>query len=138
MRYNTHTEKSIRPPPPKKNDCLLNFQSEYACVTRTGNQNLTNTPGALYLPAHSLCAPIILTSDISGVFARIEHQIDGMIQDGRLCVWLLLPNIVFLRLSQALVILLALCSSTVFSCPTVCFSIQLLADIGTASHSGLS
>lgn len=119
-------------------NCLLNFQSEYACVTRTGNQNLTSTPGALYLPVHSLCAPIILTSDIRGGFARIEHRIDGMIQDGRLCVWLLLPNIVFPRLSQAVVILLALCSSAVSSCPTVCFSTQLLMDIGVASHSGLS
>ena len=36
------------------------------------------------------------------------------------------------------VVLLVLCSSTVSSCPTVCFSMQLLTDIGVASHSGLS
>jgi len=85
-------------------NCLLHFQSEYACVTRTciRNQNLTSTPGALFLSIHSLCAPIMLTSDIRGGFTRFEHQMDGMTQAGRLCVWLLLLNIVFLRLGLLL------------------------------------
>ena len=84
--------------------CLLHFQSEYACVTRTciRNQNLTSTPGALFLSIHSLCAPIMLTSDIRGGFTRFEHQMDGMTQAGHLCVWLLLLNIVFLRLGLLL------------------------------------
>lgn len=120
-------------------NCLLNFQSEYACVTRTciGNQNLTSTPGALFLSIHSLCA---------SRYADIWHQrwfcsfwASDWWNDLRWTLVCLAPLAEHcISETQAVaVVLLAVCS-TVSSCPTVCFSTQLLMDIGVASHSGLS